>query len=179
MAKHIPCSTIKHFTFGQGWLRRSHLSVLLHGEEKTLSPNLMSFYLLNSEHLPPCFLEALLVTRTCLFSWNKIRKKQRLARFNFSKSLCDFVSRLCVFALLCMGVCEVRGLEREDVRSGVCCMCFTLMPYVVIMKRKTKNKKNIQFFIRFPSCRKQRIRKRDCLMNNSEVFLFVCVVIRL
>ena len=84
-----------------------------------------------------------------------------------------------MFALLCMGVCEVRGLEREDVRSGVCCMCFTLMPYVVIMKRKTKNKKNIQFFIRFPSCRKQRIRKRDCLMNNSEVFLFVCVVIRL
>ena len=48
-----------------------------------------------------------------------------------------------MFALLCMGVCRVRGLEGEDVRRGVRCMCFTLMSYVVFMKRKNKKKHSI------------------------------------
>ena len=50
--------------------------------------------------------------------------------------VCDFVSRLCVFALLCMGVCGVKGLEGGDVGTSVCCMCLKLMPYVVIIKEK-------------------------------------------
>ena len=50
--------------------------------------------------------------------------------------VCDFVGRLCVFALLCMGVYGVRGLEGGIVGTSVCCMCLKLMPYVVIMKRK-------------------------------------------
>ena len=39
-----------------------------------------------------------------------------------------------MFALLCMGVCGVRGLEGGDVRTSVCCMGLKLMPYVIIMK---------------------------------------------
>ena len=51
-----------------------------------------------------------------------------------------------MFALFCMGVCGVRGLEGGDVGTSVCCMGLKLMPYVVIMKEKKKNymyKKNI------------------------------------
>ena len=53
------------------------------------------------------------------------------------------------------------------------------VPHVNVIRgfyEENKQKKNIQLFIRFPSCRGQRIRKRDCLMNNSEVF-FVCVCV--
>ena len=48
-----------------------------------------------------------------------------------------------VFALLCMGVCGVRGLDGRDVGTSSCCMCVKLMPYIVIMKKKMiKYKKN-------------------------------------
>ena len=48
-----------------------------------------------------------------------------------------------MFALLCMGVCGVRGLEGGDVGTSVCCMGLKLMPYVVFTKEKKYTKKNI------------------------------------
>ena len=78
-----------------------------------------------------------------------------------------------MFALLCMGVYGLGGRGCEEWR-----LLHVLHVNVIrgFNEEKKQNKtKNIQFFIRFPSCRGQRIRKRDCLMKNSEVFLCVCV----
>ena len=75
-----------------------------------------------------------------LFSESDFYK--RIQKTRKTKGESDFVSRLCVFVLLCMGVCGERGSEGGDVESSVCCVCFKLMLYEITIEKKIiKNKK--------------------------------------
>ena len=78
-----------------------------------------------------------------LFSESDFYKRIQKARKTKGES--DFVSRLSVFVLLCMGVCGERGSEGGDVGSSVCCLCFKLMLYEIILeKKRIKIKKKVR-----------------------------------
>mgnify|MGYP000471223571 CR=1 FL=1 len=69
-----------------------------------------------------------------LFSESDFYK--RIQKTRKTKGESDFASRLCVFVLLCMGVCEERGSEGGDVGSSVCYLFFKLILYEIIIEKK-------------------------------------------
>lgn len=56
---------------------------------------------------------------------------------------CVFVSKQCLFALLYMGVCRVRGLEGGDMGTSISCMCCEEK----IKYQKTKQKRFWQVYV--------------------------------
>ena len=109
-----------------------------------------------------------------LFSESDFYK--RIQKTRKTKGESDFVSRLCVFVLLCMGVCGERGSEGGDVGSSVCCLCFKLMLYEIILgKKMMKIKKKSEIQKRGnhnprKACRRRWARERKVTRNTLSSF---------